>query len=126
LRRLASAVGLSRALDLKIVEYFDFFPTDRGFKGMKERCEFPRTSTDDYLWSLFHIVQATGNAELASVIAHHRGADRALVRLLLSDLRAGKPIEGRLSPEHFGIAHANFTSDQILAALAASEPARQS
>ncbi len=49
LRELAARVGLTRQLDLKVVEYFDFYPTGEGFRGIKERDEFERGPNADYL-----------------------------------------------------------------------------
>jgi hypothetical protein len=128
LRRLAVRVGLARALELKVIDYFDFYPAPGGFKGMKDRVEFDRGPNADYLQSLFHVVQQTGNEALEGIVAGHLDADRAienagLVRQLLGSLRQGHRIDGRLSPCHFGISHANFTRAEIERALAAQAPA---
>jgi hypothetical protein len=37
LRDLAARAGLKRQLELKVVEYFDFYPTNHGFCGIRER-----------------------------------------------------------------------------------------
>lgn len=122
LRGLASRAGLAKQLDLKVDDYRDYHPTDRGFVGMKDRDEFPYTNNEDYLYSLFHIIQETGNEQLAGTVeaALARGGsdNPALVRELVDDLRAGRPIEGRLSPGHYGVPFANFTRADIERALA--------
>jgi hypothetical protein len=123
LRRVVRATGLSRALDVKVVEYFDFYPVEDGFRGIRERTEFPLGPNADFLHSLFHILQQTGNAHLASVVQAHldTGAsleNRELVRELLGNLRAGRPIRARLTEGHFGVPGANFTTDAIDRALA--------
>jgi hypothetical protein len=125
LRRVARRLGMVRALDIKIVEYFDFYPTDDGFKGMKEREEFGRGPNEDYLYSLFHILQRTGNEGLGAAVERQLAAgtpmdNPALVRSLLDELRAGRPIAGRLSPGHYGVPFANFTADAIERALEAA------
>jgi hypothetical protein len=124
LRRLATSAGLAKQLDLKVDDYKDYRPDKAGFVGMKDRDEFPHTTNEEYLYSLFGIIQETGNSQLASVIEGHldRGArleKPELVRRLVEDLRDGTPIEARLSPSHYGVAHANFTTVDIERALAA-------
>jgi hypothetical protein len=123
LRRLAARVGLARALDLKTVEYFDFYPTTEGFKGMRERIEFERGPNTDYLQSVFHILQATGNDALAPVVESRLEADRwvenrGFVKGLLGHLRQGRPIPGCLSSGHYGVPYANFRRADIERALA--------
>ncbi|MGI8551494.1 MAG: hypothetical protein ACR2PL_12025 [Dehalococcoidia bacterium] len=123
LRGLAARAGLRKALDLKIVEYFDFCPTPDGFRGLKERTEFERGPNDDYLFSLFHILQQTGNESLTALIEQQLASTAPvehpeLIRHLTRDLRMGHAIAGRLSPGHFGVPHANFTRQDIERALA--------
>src|SRR3984957_11532432 len=62
LRAAAARAGLARRLDLKVDTYTDYYPGEQGFVGIKDRREFPYTSNEDYLYSLFHILQETGNA----------------------------------------------------------------
>jgi len=124
LRDLAVRLKLAKHLELKVVEYFDFYPTANGFCGIRNREEFERTSNEDYLMSLFHVIQKTGNEGIAPVIREKLNSgekvdDPTLVSSLLSDLEAGRPIEGRLSPTHYQTARANFGKNEILAALAA-------
>jgi hypothetical protein len=125
LRALAVRAGLARKLELKVVEYFDFYPTEGGFCGIRERTEFERGPNEDYLQSLFHVCQATGNERLAAVALEvvESGAEKIenprLVRKLAEDLRAGRRVEGRLSPTHYGVPRANFTREETERALAA-------
>ena len=119
LRKIAVRVGLTRSLDLKVVEYFDFYPTENGFKGMRERVEFGLGPNEDYLQSLFHILQKTENDRLAPLIENHveagntRLINRSKIVELLQDLRHGRPIEGRLSNCHLNVPHAIFKSRDI-------------
>lgn len=124
LRALAVRAGLARKLELKVVEYFDFYPTAEGFCGIRERTEFERGPNEDYLQSLFHVMQATGNEALASVAEERLASGEEvenprLVRRLVADLRAGRKVEGRLSPTHYGVPRANFTREETERALAA-------
>jgi hypothetical protein len=124
LRRIAARVGLTRALDIKIVQYFDFFPTSSGFKGMKERIEFALGPNEDYLQSLFHMLQATGSDELARLVRRRLAADapvtgEAVVRTLLGDLESGRRIESKLSDGHYDVDYANFRRTEIVEALGA-------
>jgi len=128
LRTLAVKAGLARQFDLKVVEYFDFYPTPEGFRGIRDRREFGRGPNEDYLHSLFHFMQVTGNDGLAPVVEELLNGDRPpenaqLVQRLLQDLRSGRAIEARLSPQHYGVARANFTRAEAERALAAQEPA---
>jgi hypothetical protein len=129
LRRLVTHVGLANQLQVKNVEFFDFYPGDGGFVGIEERDEFPRGPHSDYLYSLFHIIQQTGNEELAPAIVERldRGqgvADPELVRELLGQLERREQISGRLSDGHYGVPNANFTRAEIEQALASqSAPA---
>jgi len=121
LRELLKRVGLARALDLKIVEHFDFTPTSSGFRILKDRWEFPQGPNADYLASLFSVLQATKNEDLLSIIktqaTNPMVQDQALVMSLSSDLEAGRSIGARLSAGHTGAAHANFTAEMVEAAL---------
>ena len=124
LRRAATRFGLAKQLDLKVDDYKDYHPTDQGFIGMKDREEFPHTNNEDYLYSLFSIVQDTGNSELASVVERQldQGArlnEPTLIRRLVDDLKNGTQIEARLSPGHYAVPHANFRTSDIERALAA-------
>jgi hypothetical protein len=123
LRDLGARAGLTRFLDLKVIDYFDFFPLETGgFQGMRERQEFPLGPNEDFLFSLFHLVQSTGNEALASRIKERIAAETlpnpALALRLVSDLERGTPIEGRLSTGHTGVPHANFRTSEIERALA--------
>lgn len=123
-RRVATRLGLARALDLKVVESFDFFPTATGFEVMRERKEFELGPTEDHLQSVFHVVQQTGNEHLARTMRKHVNvvrSGRTTLERLLGDLERGTPIEGRLSPGHYDVPYANFTRDDVFSALRALE-----
>jgi hypothetical protein len=131
LRRLAVRAGLARQLELKVVEYFDFYPTAEGFCGIRERTEFERGPNEDYLYSLFHVLQATGNDRLATVVEERLSSgdqieNAPLVRRLVEDLRSGRRIEGRLSATHYGVPRANFTREETERALAAQQASASS
>jgi hypothetical protein len=128
LRRVVDTLGLRRAMtkavDLKVVEYFDYYPTADGFIGMRERQEYERGPNEDHLFSLFHVIQRTGNEHLADLVEERLNAEPALlsreiVTGLLADLRAGRPIEGRLSECHFSLPHAVFSQGDVEEALRA-------
>jgi|SRR5688572_8109029 hypothetical protein len=124
LRGMAARFGLGRALDLKVVEYFDFFPSADGFHGMKSREEFGRGPVEDYLYSLFHVIQRTGNDPLGAIIRRRPDSasvpDAPVLARLLDDLESGRTIEGRLSEGHYNVRFANFTGEAIQRGLAAS------
>lgn len=127
LRSMAKSLGLTKALDLKMEEYLDYYPVDGGFKGVKCRddVEFKRGPVSYYLPSIFHIIQETGQADLADEIAGLirkepalSKSDRDLANSLVDDLKAGRPIESKLCEDlHFGFYHSNFTREAIENAL---------
>jgi hypothetical protein len=123
LKGLARRVGLSKELEIKDVEYFDFYPCSDGFRGIRERKEFERTTNEDYLASLFHVIQETGNESLAPRIKEKLASGGKIdnpdtIRGLVADLESGEAIDGKLSAAHYDVPGANFTTDEILAALA--------
>jgi len=122
-RDIARRLGLARSLDLKLVRDFDYTPSEGCFKRMQDRIEFPRGPNEDHLHSVFHILQETRNEDLACVVEsemdRRRDArDSALVRRLIEDLHAGRPIEGRLSEGHTTLPYANFTVRELERVLA--------
>lgn len=126
LRDLVKKLGMANKLELKIVDYFDFYPSCDGFRGIKDRKEFERGPNKDYLASLFHIIQETENDNLSADLhkkldSKEKITDRATVAKYLNDLEKGKKIKGRLSAKHFGVPKANFTKDEIVNALAVQE-----
>jgi hypothetical protein len=125
LKSLATKLGAAKKLDIKIVEYFDFYPTGDGFRGIKVREEFSRSTNDDYLASLFHVIQETDNVHLVSTLRKTVEAgtitDRDRVDEYIRAIEKGDPIAGRLSPEHYNVPRANFSKNEILAALGAQE-----
>ncbi|HEY0714593.1 MAG TPA: hypothetical protein VGF45_18050 [Polyangia bacterium] len=122
LREAAVRIGLRQALALKIPEYFDFFPVDGGFEAMKVRKEFDLGPNEDHLRSLFHVILETGNAPLATIIdralATGQVTNRPLVESLNAELKAERPIAGKLSAGHYDIPFANYRARDIKRALA--------
>ena len=115
---------MTKHLDLKVVEYFDFYPTPEGFCGIKERKEFERGPNTDYLPSLFQVIQETGNEQMAPLLKQQLNAGQPLenpdlLKDLIRKLESGQTIEGRLSSTHYGIERANFSKHDLEVALAA-------
>ena len=126
LKRVAARAGMAKHLELKVVEYFDFYPTAEGFCGIRERKEFERGPNADYLPSLFQVIQETGNEQLAPLLKEQLNAGMLLenpdlLRDLIHRLESGQTIEGRLSATHYGIERANFTRHDLELALAAQK-----
>jgi hypothetical protein len=129
LRKVAQRVGLTKTLDLKVLEYFDFYPTLQGFKGMRDRKEFVRGPNENFVAALFYILQQSGRQELAPLIQQTLDSstkleNRELIARLLSDLKADRPITARYSPGHTDVAFANFSAADIERALAAQSTGR--
>lgn len=124
LRRLAVRLGLKKGLDLKVVDSFDFYPEEDGFKVTRDRTEFTLGPNEDHVCSVFHVVQQTGNEHLARTVrkaidARKVTTGRPAVERLVAQLEKGTPIEGRLSSGHYGVPRMNFTRAEIERALAA-------
>jgi hypothetical protein len=129
LKQLAAQAGVAKHLDLKVVEYFDFYPTPEGFRGIKERKEFERGPNADYLASLFHVIQETGNQHLAALLKEQLNRGRRLenpdlLKDLIHRLESGQTIEGRLSSTHYGVERANFSRHDLEEALAAQSKSK--
>jgi hypothetical protein len=129
LRKVAQRVGLTKTLDLKVLEYFDFYPTPQGFKGMRDRKEFARGPNENFVSALFYIIQQSGRKELAPLIQQaldsgEKLENRELITRLLGNLKADRPITARYSPGHTDIAFANFRAPDIERALAAQSAER--
>lgn len=131
LREWAKQMGFARSLDLKVIRYFDFYPTPEGFKGMRDRIEFPLGPNEDHLCSVFHTLQETQNDALVPLIEGQLEAgtpftNAPLIQRLAQQLHSGHRIEGRVSACHLGIPHTWFTTEaleQTLMALRArSQP----
>lgn len=125
LRQIAACAGLGRALDLKVINYFDYYPKgDEGFKGMKNRIEYARGPNEDHLHSVFHVLQETQHDRFAPLITRQLESGRVpfrnpdLIKRLVQDLERGRPIEGRLSACHLSLPHATFTTEAIEETLA--------
>ena len=122
LKKVARSAGMTKQLDLKVVEYFDFYPTPEGFRGIKERTEFERGPNADYLPSLFQVIQETGNEQMVPLLKQQLGQpleNPDLLKDLIRKLESGQTIEGRLSSTHYGIEHANFSKHDLAVALGA-------
>jgi hypothetical protein len=128
LRAMASRLGVTnlfvQTIGLKLLEALDFYPADDGFHAIPERQEFDKGPNEDHLHSLFCLLQHTNNQGLASVVEEQLAAlpaleNRGTVERLLADLRAGRPIEGRLSSCHLALPNAMFPQEAVERALAA-------
>lgn len=122
LRKVVVRFGLRKQLDLKVVDSFDFYPQPDGFGVTRDRSEFALGPNEDHLHSVFHVVQETGNEQLAGLIRKTLDAvaapgTRQVAERLVTRLERGQPIEGRLSSGHFGVPTMNFTRDEVRNAL---------
>lgn len=111
-------LGLRRQLQIKVVEGFDFYPVEGGFRVMHERKEFERGPNADHVASVFHVLQGTGNERLAPTIrlalADGRvKAAKAEVTRQVERLERGAPIEGGLSRGQYDAPYADFTREDI-------------
>jgi len=114
---------LAPAFKLNVVAWFDYYPTEGGFKSLKRRVMYPMGTNENYLRNMFHVVQQTGNADLAEVIEHTLSQNKEsisnsnLVGRYLSDLREGIPIEAEFEERHKFLRYANLKKEEVQAAL---------
>jgi hypothetical protein len=118
LKKLAISMGLAHTLDLKVVRDFDYYPCDGAFRPEPERVEFPRGPNEDYLYSLFHVMQQTSNDGMVRTLEEKLASDNEidnpqLVRALMGELVSGRTIVPRLSEGHYNRERANFTAQQV-------------
>lgn len=125
LRGAAQFLGLSSALKINLIEYFDFFPVEGKLKVIKDRVEFRLGPNENYLHSLFHVLQQTGNARLGRVVLNELARqgeieNRPLIERLVQRLERSETIEGRLSTGHCDLPFANFTREAVERVVARS------
>jgi hypothetical protein len=118
LRGMADTLGLTSALKINPLEYLDFFPVEGKLKVIKERVEFRLGPNQNFLHSLFHVIQQTGNARLGRLMLNELERqreieNRPLIERLVQRLERGEPIEGRLSDGHYDVPFANFTREAV-------------
>ncbi|HEU5118069.1 MAG TPA: hypothetical protein VFT74_15710, partial [Isosphaeraceae bacterium] len=111
---MANRPSLAKAPGDKPVEHSEFYPTKAGFMALNERHKW-RGSNADYLYTLLHVLQKTGNEELVDELSRHLNAGSLLenpqiLEQLLKDLRAGRPIESRF---HFELPYPIFAVRDI-------------
>jgi len=103
------------------VENFDFYPLERGLCAMPARIEFRRGPNEDFLYSLLHVLQETGNENLVPLVRKRVSEEKidnpGLLSRLLDDLESGRQIQGRLSPGHYDVPGLNFTAEELERAL---------
>jgi hypothetical protein len=86
---------------------------------MKDRVEFGLGPNEDFLQSLFHVLQETQNDGLAPLVEQHLQTgevsltNHQKVKQLLQDLIRGHRIDGRLSDCHLHVPHATFPRQEI-------------
>jgi hypothetical protein len=120
LLRVVRGLRLWNVFRLNVDGYFDFFPVSDGFKGMRKRIQFERGPNDDYLYTLFHILQTTKNEDLAPdehLLSRVPVDNPWLVRELAKDMKRGVPIGCRFSHGLHWLDHMNFKIQNIEAAL---------
>mgnify|MGYP000880151112 CR=1 FL=1 len=128
LRDLALKLGLRKTLDLKTCEYYDYYPADGAFKGMRQRVQFERGPNEDYLQSFFNVLQETGNERLIPLIFESIDGKKIdnpeTVRRFAADLRAGKRIPNKYSAGiHTNVPHMNFRAADVVKNLPRSRAA---
>jgi hypothetical protein len=123
LRALARRLGLSKTLALKVASYYDYYPCEGGFRGMRERVQLERGPNEHFLYGLFHVLQQTHNEGLARdmgrVLQHGAVDSPSLIRQLLAKLRHGEAIPYRYTDNlHLGVSHMQFPARAIEEAVA--------
>jgi hypothetical protein len=116
LLRIARGLGMANAFRLNVEHYFDYYPVQNGFKGMRKRIQFERGPNEDYLHTLFHILQQTSNEDLApdaQLLSRVPVDNPCLVRELVQQMKRGAPIACRFSEGLHWLDHMNFRVEEI-------------
>lgn len=116
LLRIVRRLGLANALRLNVDDYFDYYPVQNGFQGMRKRIQFERGPNEDFLFTLFHILQQTGNEDLAphqQFLARVPVENPVLIKQLSSELKRGVSIPCRFSEGLHWLDHMNFKVEDI-------------
>ena len=120
LLKIVKRLRVTDRLHLNVDGYFDFYPVPEGFKGMRSRVQFQRGPNEDYLHTIFHILQQTSNEDLApdGALSVRGPIDNAsLLDRLVRDLRRGTPIAHRFSEGLHRLDHMNFKIPAIQTSL---------
>ena len=127
LRTVMKSVGMGKALDLKLEDYLDFYPSPNGFMGVKKRVEveYKRGPIGDRVQSIIHLLQETGNEDLIDLCQDDLESNKSMepnekleCLKLISAARKGEEIAPKLTEKlHFGFEKMNFTHEQIKASL---------
>jgi len=118
--------GLDRLLGLNVVSLMDYYPAEGAFKGLLNRVTFPMGTNPNFLRSLFHVVQESGNADMVEVVEDtiRRHKDRIpgtrLVQDYCSQIKAGVTIEPQFEEAHKFLPCATLRRDDVRNALAST------
>jgi hypothetical protein len=129
LRKIVRRLGLSAVLGVNDDGYLDFYPVQNGFKGMPKRIQFGRGPNEDFLHTLFHILQQTKNEDIAPdehLLSLMPVDNPFLVKELVREMKRGAPIRCRFSEGVHWLEHMNFSVQAIEQALEVVQRGRSS
>lgn len=125
-KRLSEAVRLFRlggALQVNEVINFDFVPKEGGFEALPGRLQYPYSTNDDFLDTLFHLMNATGSGEQLSAVhetlSRHRGRleNANGVETRFKAMERGDVPRPVIAPSQRFIEGLNVTRDDVLRGL---------
>lgn len=123
LLRAIRSVRLSNPLQVNEVVNFDFLPLAPGFQALPTRLQYARSTNDDYLRNLFHLIHAARDPGCAAAIRRRLEADGpgvtdpARCRALLASLERGDDMPVTVSEIHRFVPGLNITRAELLQAL---------
>lgn len=123
LLRAIRAARMSSPLQVNEVVNFDFLPLAPGFRALPARLQYARSTNDDYLRNLFHLIHAARDPGCAAAVRRRLDADGAGVtdparcRALLASLERGEDMPVAVSEIHRFVPGLNITRAELLQAL---------
>ena len=70
LKDTAKILGLAHFFELNVVSFFDYYPSEGAFKGLKKRAMYPLGSNEKCLRNMFYIIQETCNDDFVDLVDH--------------------------------------------------------
>lgn len=123
LLRAIHSVHMSNPLQVNEVVNFDFLPSYSGFQACPTRLQYERSTNEDYLLNLFHLLHAARDAGCAAAVRRRlddEGAgvtDPARCRALLESMESGDDMPIAVSEIHKFVPGLNITRAELLQAL---------
>lgn len=118
IRKTMNALGLTKKAGINVVEYFDFYPENGGFKTLKNRIDFQVGDNDNFLTNVFFVLQKAGFNDFDFLHKlKEKYPDKKHLHQLIGKLEDNVPINDEFYDFHRNVKFVNYTKDEIFAAF---------